>query len=399
MRDLTIILAVLFLALPAAVPAQAGETTELTVAADIPGARAAVYAVAIDPETEYSDGESLRTLGETLEEVIRSSGAEPAAEAETGEGGSARVYVRRNGTYLVLAEDRRGEREKARFLPALVFTGNEAEMTVKLKKEIAAAPAYPGNGDGGGGRGQTGGGENTFRKDAEPAAGVPAERGVLGSVRKELPEPEVLGKSRLPQTGQLWWPVPVLLCGALLLTAWNILDGRRAAAAAGKAAVQVETAVREEKTAKEKTAVPDYWSHPEMPMPAVEIDGERYIGILRVPDLSLELPVMENWSYPGLRLAPCRYAGSAYLDNLVLCGHNYPEHFGRISELRGGAEMTFSDTAGNDFRYVVCGMEVLTAESAEIIREAQGGDLTLFTCTPGGKTRYAVFCRRLRMVE
>ena len=81
MRELTIVLAVLFLALPASVPAQAGETTELTVAADIPGARAAVYAVAIDPETEYSDGESLRTLGETLEEVIRSSGAEPAAEA------------------------------------------------------------------------------------------------------------------------------------------------------------------------------------------------------------------------------------------------------------------------------------------------------------------------------
>ena len=219
-----------------------------------------------------------------------------------------------------------------------------------------------------------------------------AEEGVLGGNRK------------LPQTGQLWWPVPLLLLSAFLLTGWNLLDGRRAALAAQKTADVVERAVSsnpgdgEEKNGS-PSDIPAYWTNPEMPMPAVVLDGERYIGILRIPALSLELPVMENWSYPGLRTAPCRYSGSAYLDTMIICGHNYPGHFGKLPELRGGAEISFSDMDGNEFRYVVYGMEVLTAESAEIIREAKGGDLTLFTCTPGGKSRYALFCRRLRMVE
>ena len=197
--------------------------------------------------------------------------------------------------------------------------------------------------------------------------------------------------------------MPIFLSGALLLTAWNLLDGRRAALAAGKAAAGIENEVRrkeeEGEEQEERMEIPAYWANPEMPMPAVEIEGERFIGILYIPALELELPVMETWSYQGLRTAPCRYCGSAYLDNMVICGHNYPSHLGLLTELRCGAEISFSDMDGNHFRYVICGMEVMTADSADIIREASGGDLTLFTCTPGGKTRYAVFCRRLRMVE
>ena len=37
----------------------------------------------------------------------------------------------------------------------------------------------------------------------------PSEGSVLGASRDEIP-PEVLGANRLPQTGQLWWPVPIL---------------------------------------------------------------------------------------------------------------------------------------------------------------------------------------------
>ncbi len=37
----------------------------------------------------------------------------------------------------------------------------------------------------------------------------PSEGSVLGASRDEIP-PQVLGANRLPQTGQLWWPVPVL---------------------------------------------------------------------------------------------------------------------------------------------------------------------------------------------
>ena len=49
-----------------------------------------------------------------------------------------------------------------------------------------------------------------------------------------------------------------------------------------------------------------------MPMPEETIDGRSYIGVLEIPSLSLQLPVIGSWSYAELREAPCRYAGSAY---------------------------------------------------------------------------------------
>ena len=57
---------------------------------------------------------------------------------------------------------------------------------------------------------------------------------------------------------------------------------------------------------------PEYLRNPEMEMPVEEIEGNGYIGLLEIPALGLSLPVMSEWSYPNLKLAPCRYSGSAY---------------------------------------------------------------------------------------
>ena len=51
------------------------------------------------------------------------------------------------------------------------------------------------------------------------------------------------------------------------------------------------------------------------------------IGILEIPALDLNL-VISSWSYSSLRLAPCRYSGSAYKGDLVIAAHNYQSHFG-----------------------------------------------------------------------
>ena len=147
----------------------------------------------------------------------------------------------------------------------------------------------------------------------------------------------------------------------------------------------------EEPETVEETEIPDYLLDPGREMPAVEIDGGRYIGVLELPLLGLELPVMESWSYPDLRVAPCRYSGSAYQDDMVVAAHNYKSHFGRLKELRPGDEVRFTDMEGNVFRYAVAETEILGGGDVEAM---ESGDwaLTLFTCTIGGKTRVTVRC-------
>lgn len=126
-------------------------------------------------------------------------------------------------------------------------------------------------------------------------------------------------------------------------------------------------------------------------MPVVTVGGYDYIGWLTLPTLGLELPVMSEWSYARLKIAPCRYTGSAYSGDMVLAAHNFSSHFGRLSELSPGDEVLFTDVEGNVFRYEVADAEILQPTAVE---EMTAGEwpLTLFTCTYGGRTRLTIRC-------
>lgn len=124
-------------------------------------------------------------------------------------------------------------------------------------------------------------------------------------------------------------------------------------------------------------------------MPVTELDGEAYIGYLELPTLGLSLPVMSEWSYPRLQVAPCRYYGSVYDDSLVLLAHNYKRHFGDIKNLHEGDPVQFIDAEGNIYRYVVVGQERLTREERQRLL-SHDSDLSLVTCTYGGSYRVVV---------
>lgn len=187
------------------------------------------------------------------------------------------------------------------------------------------------------------------------------------------------------------------------MTAYNLWEERRAGRAARETVEQLletvevqppedgQSAAPGEMPPASEVELPDYILDPGREMPVETVDGEDYIGVLRIPALDLELPIHSQWSYKRLKTAPCRYSGSAYQDDLVLCAHNYATHFGGLKSLRTGDEVTFTDVDGNRFRYQVAAVEALAPTD---IQEMTAGDwpLTLFTCTPGGQSRVAVRC-------
>lgn len=140
--------------------------------------------------------------------------------------------------------------------------------------------------------------------------------------------------------------------------------------------------------------VPDYILNPKMDMPLVHHEGETYVGVLEIPRLGLRLPIMSEWSYPRLKKAPCRYAGTPYLDNFVISAHNYDSHFGRLKRLSEGEKIYFTDADNNRFAYEVALIETLQPTSIREMKNS-GFDLTLFTCTVGGKMRVTVRCDRV----
>ncbi|MBQ2391753.1 MAG: sortase [Clostridia bacterium] len=130
-------------------------------------------------------------------------------------------------------------------------------------------------------------------------------------------------------------------------------------------------------------------------MTTVEVDGYDCIGILSVPVLDLELPVLTDWSYAKLKKAPCHYYGSYYEKDFVIAAHNYKSHFGRLSKLQAGDIVVFTDVSGTVHYYEVVILETLPKNATkEMI--TSGFDLSLYTCTLGGGSRVTVRCNAVQ---
>ena len=173
----------------------------------------------------------------------------------------------------------------------------------------------------------------------------------------------------------------LLVCAALGLFGYNQWTDSKAGQEASEILAEVADAVDGD------TFVNPY----DTEMTEVEIDGHLYVGYVVIPTLGIELPVMSEWSYANLKISPCRYTGSTKTGDLVICAHNYRSHFGPIKNLEAGDEVYFVDMDGIMWSYEVALVDVLAPTAVEEMTDS-GYDLTLFTCTYGGRTRVTVRC-------
>ena len=343
------------------------------------------------PAEDFTSGggtqpETWDALADVLAE--RAKNMKPLDTQTTCQQGTVAFTELEAGVYLVVAGDRETAYEMQSFLTALPgrdpVTGGELEQV----------DVYP---------------KLRERKPPETTATRPTTPGK---------------PSRLPQTGQDWVPACVLvLVGLGLCCAAGLTRKRTRRAAVMLAALcllgalgSVLTNLRQSTQggeqseavldqllpvvyanakgvdeAAEVTTVPAETTEPVPEMPTQKIGGWDYIGYLSIPSLDLTLPIQSQWSYEGLRVAPGRFAGSTYTDDLVLAAHNYQQHFGRISTLQPGDRVCFTDMDGHVTHYRVCALETLAPEDVDGMLSGDW-DLTLFTCTLGGKSRVTVRC-------
>lgn len=242
--------------------------------------------------------------------------------------------------------------------------------------------------------------------------------------------PNSPAKPKLPQTGMLLWPIAILwaagvstgigsllfkkknmlrlsyitlgfslasILGACLLLGVNFHNaqtaGEDSAAIVGELLSEIPDVQADELSVGDGI-IPNYELDAEADMPEISIDGDSYIGIIEIPVLGLTLPVQSEWSTKGAAKAPCRYVGSIYDCDCIIAAHNFGSHFGRIGSLVSGDEVVFTDVEGNEFRYAVSGTEAMDGTDIEGMKAGEW-DLTLFTCTLGGRQRIAARCQQV----
>ena len=184
------------------------------------------------------------------------------------------------------------------------------------------------------------------------------------------------------------------ILGAVGFVVYNRWEAQNAEESSQDILADVQRIIEEKQPQQMSDApvnLPDHTETVPAEMPTVQVDGYDCIGILSVPVLELELPVLTEWSYAKLKKAPCHYYGTYYEKDFVIAAHNYKSHFGRLSQLQAGDIVIFTDAGGTDRYYEVVLLETLPKNATkEMI--ASGFDLSLYTCTPGGASRVTVRC-------
>lgn len=115
-------------------------------------------------------------------------------------------------------------------------------------------------------------------------------------------------------------------------------------------------------------------------------EGREYLGVLSIPDLGRQLPVLVQCSDENLQHAPCRYSGGINAGGLVIAAHNFSSHFGGIAELELGSVLSFTDANNIERQYKLELIETLEPEDVDAMCDTDW-DLSLFTCTYGGAGR------------
>lgn len=188
-----------------------------------------------------------------------------------------------------------------------------------------------------------------------------------------------------------------LLLAALFFVLFNLNQDRKSGETAQSILAELKEDIMENSSEEdiENSVNDDLYSEyesSEAAEPYADIDGNTYIGVIAIPSLGIELPVMNEWSYPSLKISPCRYKGTAADNDLIIAAHNYKSHFGRINELSGGEEIIFTDAAGKLYRYEVTLVDNIRGTDIEAMEfdSSEDWDITLFTCTLSGQSRVTV---------
>ncbi len=185
----------------------------------------------------------------------------------------------------------------------------------------------------------------------------------------------------------------LLILGAAGLLLYNRQEADEAASVSARILPQISEYVE---VARETATVPPPERDPQSPppeMPVAEFNGQKYVGVLTIPAIKYEVQVLSECSLELLRLGACRFHGSTYGEDLVICAHNYYGLFRSLASLHPGDQVLFTDMDGLTWSYEVAGLETLGPNMVDEMIHSDYA-LTFFTCTYGGQSRLTLRCVR-----
>lgn len=130
-----------------------------------------------------------------------------------------------------------------------------------------------------------------------------------------------------------------------------------------------------------------------------QIQGHKVVGIIKIPKIELEYPILETTSKETLNLSITKFWGNEIneIGNVTLAGHNNLNGtmFGKTKKLEIGDIIELTDIQNVTLKYKVFKIYVIDPNDISCILPEQEGtrEVTLITCTNGNKNRLIVKAR------
>lgn len=130
-------------------------------------------------------------------------------------------------------------------------------------------------------------------------------------------------------------------------------------------------------------------------------DGVKYttIGVINIPKLNINYPILSATSVELLKISPCRFWGPDpnEVGNLCIVAHNYrnSKFFSKLSTLENGDIVEITDLLEKTLTYKVYDKFVVDPENLDCTSQRTNGhkEITLITCTQDSKHRTIVKAR------
>lgn len=133
-----------------------------------------------------------------------------------------------------------------------------------------------------------------------------------------------------------------------------------------------------------------------------QINGHKVVGIIKVPKLDLEYPILETTTVETLNLSITKFWGNEIneIGNVTLAGHNNLSGvmFGKIKKLEKGDIIELTDIQNVTLKYEVFKTYIIDPNDISCILPEEEGkrEVTLITCTIGGENRFIVKAREIK---
>ena len=132
-------------------------------------------------------------------------------------------------------------------------------------------------------------------------------------------------------------------------------------------------------------------------------DGTEYytIGIINIPKLNINYPILSETTESLLKIAPCKFWGPNpnQVGNLCIAGHNYrnSKFFSKIPTLEIGDIVEITDLANKTLQYEVYNKYIVEPEDTTCTDQRVNGEkqVTLITCTNDNKQRWIIKAREI----